>query len=256
MGNMGRTIKTELYKISKRKDSWLFLTILFIPMLYAIGLASNSSVITYSRNGTITALGFSAAMFQTSQSMFIFNVILVAITAKSMATEIENKSLLLYINRIGNRHTIYLGKEIALFVFAVLIELLLFLVSIMSYYFLLSGNTNISSGKLFDANVFSDILQIASVSLFWLITIYFTLALSTKMKTIACVGIYMILYIAMNLISYAGGIKYLSPLFYLNVFSVNDQIMSLYVILFLIYLASVGIVANFIGLRKLSRMDL
>ena len=86
-------------------------TILLVPILYSVGLAANSDVITYTGAGNITAIGFASAMFQMSQSMFIFNVIFAAIIGRSLASEIENKSIRLYINRVGVRKLIYFGKE-------------------------------------------------------------------------------------------------------------------------------------------------
>ena len=103
MNTLAIITKIELKKLFQRKDSWLMFTILLVPILYSVGLASNSDVITYTGAGNITAIGFASAMFQMSQSMFIFNVILSAIVGRSLASEIENKSIRLYVNRIGVR---------------------------------------------------------------------------------------------------------------------------------------------------------
>ena len=100
MNTLAIITKIELKKLFQRKDSWLMFTILLVPILYSVGLASNSDVITYTGAGNITAIGFASAMFQMSQSMFIFNVILSAIVGRSLASEIENKSIRLYVNRI------------------------------------------------------------------------------------------------------------------------------------------------------------
>ena len=94
--------KVELKKLLSRKDTWLMFTILLVPILYSVGLAFESNVITYTGSGSVTAIGFTSAMFQMSQSMFIFNVILSAIIGRSFASEIESKSLRLCINRIGD----------------------------------------------------------------------------------------------------------------------------------------------------------
>ena len=98
MNTFATITKIELKKLFQRKDSWLMFAILLVPILYSVGLASNSDVITYTGTGNITAIGFVSAMFQMSQSMFIFNVILSAIIGRSLASEIENKSIRLYIN--------------------------------------------------------------------------------------------------------------------------------------------------------------
>lgn len=100
MNTFATITKIELKKLFQRKDSWLMFTVLLVPILYSVGLAANSEVITYTGAGNITAIGFASAMFQMSQSMFIFNVILSAIIGRSLASEIENKSIRLYINRI------------------------------------------------------------------------------------------------------------------------------------------------------------
>ena len=32
----------ELYKLYKRKDTWIFLTVILVPILYSVGIASGS----------------------------------------------------------------------------------------------------------------------------------------------------------------------------------------------------------------------
>ena len=153
MNTLAIITKIELKKLFQRKDSWLMFTILLVPILYSVGLASNSDVITYTGAGNITALGFASAMFQMSQSMFIFNVILSAIVGRSLASEIENKSIRLYINRIGIRKLIYGGKELALLIFSVFIDFLFILTSIVFYYAVLVRNPKVASGIFYDSNI-------------------------------------------------------------------------------------------------------
>lgn len=93
MNTFATITKIELKKLFQRKDSWLMFTVLLVPILYSVGLAANSEVITYTGTGNITAIGFASAMFQMSQSMFIFNVILSAIIGRSLASEIENSGI-------------------------------------------------------------------------------------------------------------------------------------------------------------------
>ena len=51
---------------------------------------------------------------------------------RSLASEIENKSIRLYINRVGVRKLIYLGKELSLLLFSIFIDILLVLTSIIN----------------------------------------------------------------------------------------------------------------------------
>lgn len=51
MNTLAIITKVELKKLFQRKDSWLMFTILLVPILYSVGLASNSDVITYTGAG-------------------------------------------------------------------------------------------------------------------------------------------------------------------------------------------------------------
>ena len=62
MNTLAIITKVELKKLFQRKDSWLMFAILLVPILYSVGLASNSDVITYTGTGNITAIGFVSAM--------------------------------------------------------------------------------------------------------------------------------------------------------------------------------------------------
>lgn len=256
MNTLATVTKMELKKCLYRKDSWLMFTILLVPILYSVGLASNSDVITYTGAGNITAIGFASAMFQMSQSMFIFNVILSAIIGRSLASEIENKSIRLYINRVGVRKLIYLGKELSLLLFSVFIDILLVLTSIIFYYAVLVHNPKVASGIFYDSNAGMEIAQIICNCIFGLITVFLVMLMATRLKTLVCVGAYMILYIIMNLMSYIGGIKYLSPLHYIVTVSSNSPQFTFSTVLFFLYAICVGILFTSIGIRKIEKMDL
>ena len=92
--------------------------------------------------------------------------------------------------------------------------------------------------------------------MFWLITIFLVMLMATRLKTLVCVGVYMILYIIMNLMSYIDGIKYLSPLHYIVVTSSNSSQIALSTMLFLLYSICAGILFTHIGIRKIEKMDL
>ena len=237
MNTLAIITKIELKKLFQRKDSWLMFTILLVPILYSVGLASNSDVITYTGAGNITAIGF-------------------AIVGRSLASEIENKSIRLYVNRIGVRKLIYGGKELALLIFSVFIDILLVITSIAFYYAVLIHNPKVASGIFYDSNVGMEIMQIVCNCIFWLTTIFLVMLMATKLKTLVCVGVYMILYIIMNLMSYIDGIKYLSPLHYIVAASSNSSQIMFSTILFSIYAICVGILFTHIGIRKIEKMDL
>ena len=173
-----------------------------------------------------------------------------------MASEIENKSIRLYINQIGIRKLIYGGKELALLIFSVFIDILLVLTSIVFYYAVLVHNPNVAIGIFYDSNVSMEVAQIICNCMFWLITIFLVMLMATRLKTLVCVGVYMILYIIMNLMSYIDGIKYLSPLHYIVVTSSNSSQIALSTMIFLLYSICAGILFTHIGIRKIEKMDL
>ncbi|HJB01654.1 MAG TPA: hypothetical protein H9780_10905 [Candidatus Mediterraneibacter merdavium] len=255
-GNMGLIVRTELYKICKRKDTWLFFAVLLVPALYAIGLSVGSDIITYSGDGNITAMNFAVTMFQMSQSMFIFGAILAIIAARTLGTEIEDKSLLLYLNRVGDRRRIYRGKLYALTVYNLVADILLMGSSFLFYYFVLIRRKDIAAGILWDANGVLEFVQICAVCLFWIMTILIMVMLSTKFKPVVCLGIYMIGYVIMNLLSYARVIGYVSPLFYLGKFTNADTLVIKEIIIYILYFVIISLGINYLGKRRMEKKDL
>lgn len=247
---------TELYKLCKRKDTWILLSVLLVPALYAIGIVSGSDIVSYSGTGNITAINFVSAMFQMSQSMFIFNVILAAIAARTLGTELEDKSFLLYLNRVGSRKQIYIGKMLSLIIYNFFVDVLLIFVSLLFYYLVLSGRTDIVSGIFADENAFLEIVQIGVICGFWILTTLFTMMLSVKYRMVVCLGIYMIGYVAMNLISYAAIIRYVSPLYYITRSTFANKVMITDIVKFILYFVLTSSVVSHLGQRKLEIKDL
>ena len=151
---------------------------------------------------------------------------------------------------------IYLGKELSLLLFSIFIDILLVLTSIIFYYAVLIHNPKVASGILYDSNAGMEIAQIICNCMFWLITIYLVMLIATKLKTLVCVGTYMILYIIMNLMSYMDGIKYLSPLHYIVAVSSNTLQFTFSTMIFSLYTICMGILFTHIGIRRIEKMDL
>lgn len=101
-----------------------------------------------------------------AQSMFIFNIILVAITSRTLGTEIEDKSLRIYLNKVGDRKKIYIEKVKALSVYAGVISVLLVVVGLFCYYFIMNDKTPIVNGALYDERISIEIIQIITIYLF------------------------------------------------------------------------------------------
>lgn len=248
--------RTELYKLYKRKDTWLFLTVILVPILYAVGIAGGSEIVSYSGNGNITAVNFMSAMFQIAQSMFIFNIILVAVTSRTLGTEIEDKSLRIYLNKVGDRKKIYIEKVKALIIYVGVISLLLIAVGLFCYYFILNGRTPIVNGALYDKRILIELIQIITICLFWIVTIFITMILSIKYRLVVCLGIYMIGYIGMNLLSYTKLFKYISPLYYINNFATMEKVVWNQLLIGMIYFFLIAFITTYYGIMMFKSKDI
>ena len=227
--------KTELYKLYKRKDTWIFLTVILVPILYSVGIASGSEIVSYSGNG---------------------NIILVAITSRTLGTEIEDKSLRIYLNKVGDRKKIYIEKVKALSVYAGVISVLLVVVGLFCYYFIMNDKTPIVNGALYDERISIEIIQIITIYLFWVITIFIIMMLSIKYRLVVCLGIYMIGYIGMNLLSYTKVFKYFSPLYYINTFTMMEKVVWTQVLIGAIYFSIIAVFTTYFGIREFRNKDI
>ena len=243
--------RTELYKLYKRKDTWIFLAVILVPILYSVGIASGSEIVSYSGNGNITAINFISAMFQMAQSMFIFNIILVAITSRTLGTEIEDKSLRIYLNKVGDRKKIYIEKVKALSMYAGVISVLLVVVGLFCYYFIMNGKTPIVNGALYDERISIEIIQIITIYLFWVLTIFITMMLSIKYRLVVCLG-----YIGMNLLSYTKVFKYFSPLYYINTFTMMEKVAWNQILIGVIYFSIIVVFTTYSGIRVFRNKDI
>lgn len=249
--------RMEVLKLLKRKDSWLLLTMIFVPFLYAFGLANNSKVVSYSGLGNVDAMNFVAMMFVMMHSMIIFNVILAANTSKSMATEIENKSLLLYLNRIGDRDSIYKGKAKAMNLYIFIMSASFIVISVLLYYGVLITRNDIVNGIFCNTDfLLIQIMQIASVILSLVITSRFVLLLSTYFKLVTTIVIYMVSCVLMDLLSYVKVFQYLSPVYYIERFQMDDKITYIEVLNLILYGIIVVLCLDFIGKRNFKKKDL
>lgn len=248
--------RTELYKLYKRKDTWIFLTVILVPILYGVGIASGSEIVSYSGNGNITAINFISAMFQMAQSMFIFNVILVAVTCRTLGAEIEDKSLRIYLNKVGDRKKIYINKLKALITYVGIISFLLAAVGLLCYYFVLNGKTQIVNGALYDKEILVELIQIITICLFWIITIVISMMISIKYRLVVSLGIYMIGYIVMNLLSYTVLFKYLSPLYYINIFTMMEKVVWKQVFIGIIHFFFIAFFTTYYGIRVFKNKDI
>lgn len=212
-----RSYRVELRKLFRRKDTWLLLSILLVPALYSIGSATNSSVITYAGHGNVDALQYADQILFSAHSMFIFYVMAAIVTSRSFASEIEDKSIILYIPRIHNRRALYMAKLAALFSITLAVLLLCVVATGSFYYLFLVRRPDIANGQMWKSSAFlNSIFSIISVFFLFLFTESAVAVLAMYFKSITSIIIFMILLVALNLVAAVPAAQLLSPWYYVS----------------------------------------
>lgn len=73
---MLKIIKFELSKQLKRKENLMLLFMFLIPLLYSIGVSTNSTIITYDSSEPVNGLSFASSMYTFVYMVFVFYLIL------------------------------------------------------------------------------------------------------------------------------------------------------------------------------------
>jgi ABC-type transport system involved in multi-copper enzyme maturation permease subunit len=251
----------EFKKLLHRKDMWIMLTMFGIPALYSIGVFLNSSAIVFNGQDKEYAMGFFLNMFFFVDSIFIYFFILSLIASRSLGGEIENKSILLYTQRINNRKKIYQAKVWSLIAIIGLICILFFVVTMLMFYiFAVQREDIISSQFIKKEEIVGLLLFFLSIVFIYIFTIQFSMMLSTFFKTNTAVIIFSIVFILYIFISKFPGVRYISLQYYTEELSKVDlsnisQVVAL-------FSANLGIaiiyafICNFIGIKRFERRDL
>ncbi len=252
-------VRIELYKIVKRKDFWLMLSMIFIPIMYAVGLASNSSSFTYEGDGKVSAFGYASEMMIFVYMCFIYFIILSVCVIRSLKGEIENKSLLLYAQRVNNRKKIYSAKWTAYVILLFLIFAIFLMVSVAFYEIFLSGRGDIASGRLLQEGEAQRIVcSIASVLLCFIFTVSVALALGAYLKSFQAMGVYIFFWLGLMYIKEFTLVKYLAPIHYVEMIidpekNANITAQLLYLAVFVTIVSVTGYA---LGCRKFVRSDI
>lgn len=205
----------ELYKILKRKDFWILNTMIIIPIFYAIGVATHSSIVTYEGTEKSYGLKYFVDMYSFIYMIFIYFFLLSMSVIRSLRGELENKSIRLYSQRINSRKKIYLSKNLAMVAAFSLVTLFVAMVSILVYYTLVMQRTDISEASFIHGDELGYLFaNFFSVYLFFLWSIFYSFMLSTYLKSGTALGIYALTVVAGMYIKEFPYVKFLSPAYY------------------------------------------
>lgn len=257
MSNFLTAYKIELIKLAKRKDMLLLLLMPVMSLFYSIGYASGVEEITYTGEMTLDAFSFIGTMIQMVHAVFIFYIFFGFIVARSLSSEIEDKSMLFYLPRLKSRGAIYYAKGVAL-VTVILISLVFFIaVSLWSYYGFLITRADVANGLLFQADkIFFNIAAILCFIYILVFSICLLLALSTRLKLFIALSVYILIIIVFVYVSQFEAVQYLSPLYYIRAVFDDGADSPKLLLLSTLWCAISGAVLTVIGRYNFCKKDL
>lgn len=252
-------VRIELTKIVKRKDFLLMISMIFIPIMYSIGLAMNSKSFTYVGKQKVYGLSFASEMYTFVYMCFIYFVILSVCVVRSLKGEIENKSIQLYAQRVNNRKRLYLAKNIAYVALVVGNAFAFIIISIACFYLFLIRRTDIAVSHLFKrGEILYCFVNITAILLCFVFTVNISLFLSAYRKSFEAMGIFVFIWLAFMYLKEFSYIQYFVPIYYVEKI-VNSDIRkcdwkSLLILLILVFVYSV--ISIVLGWKKFEKSDL
>ena len=251
----------ELRKLVYRKDMWIMLTMLAIPALYSVGIFFNSSVIVFTGADKEYGMSFIVNMFNFVNAVYIYYFILSLVSVRSLGGEIENKSILLYTQRINNRPKMYFAKIYSLITAFFIICIAFLVVTLVMYYTFAIQREDLVTKQFIKVEELAGLfLFFLCIVLIYIFTITFSVMLSVFFKTNTAVIIFSIVLIGSMFLSKFPVIQYLSITYYISKFAELDLTRTSEAVKLFIANASLVAVYSFIfsviGIRKFERRDL
>lgn len=214
--NIWTVYKIELEKLIKRKDFLALLALIAVNLYF--GITTLSSVYTGVSNQS--AIYWLCTQIFNSSTLLINAMIFAFIGSKTLATEVESGSILLYTIRIKDRKSIYIGKSLALLTFVTLSFIFICLFNIIIYYIMVTNNANVASNSFLGNNTMYIVITIIMIyfSSFILVS-QFALSLGSFLKSSQVIGITFIITLLCHNALKVPIIIYFNPWYYIKEFS-------------------------------------
>lgn len=252
-------VKIEFIKIVKRKDFLLMLSMIFIPIMYSIGLAMNSKSFTYVGEHKVSALTFASEMYTFVYMCFVYFVILSVCAVRSLKGEIENKSIQLYAQRVNNRKKLFFAKSVAYHILVIGSALIFVLVSLVCFYLFMIRRKDVA---VFDfcrqGEFIYCVVNMLSILLCFIFTINASMFFCAYRKSFEAMGIFIFMWLAFMYLKELSYIKYFIPIYYVEKI-VNSDVgscdwKSLIILFVLVSVYSVS--SMILGWKKFEKSDI
>lgn len=250
---MLKIIKFELSKQLKRRENLMVLFMFLLPLLYSIGISSNSAAITYNSSDPVTGLSFARSMYIFVYMVFIIHLILAINSSNILRGEMDNGSISMMISRINDRNKIYKAKFFSQIIYWLAITVLFVVFSIICFYLFIS-QLEISNGELIDQKFIGDIFIIIAVCSTFALAISMVQSISMYFKTYVSIGIFIVSWIILVYFKEFPVVRLISPIYYLeNLIDSGDFFDFLKSMILNAIMVSL---LNKIGKRKFQRSDM
>lgn len=208
-------LKLDLYKLLKKKTTYLLFLTLLIPLIFGVGMSvqisflvtdGGSSFDVVSDKG-ISALQFTANML--SQSTYIVYLVIIIITSMAVANEVESGQIRLYVTRICARPRMIVSKLLALSLLAAgyMVAYCFFTVGI---YFLFVSKSRYGNGTLFSGGENAALYLLVTYAGI-LVVISITILLGLFLKTFHCFAAAYLIWFIAKYLSFFDRLKMAAP---------------------------------------------
>lgn len=235
-------MRVELYKLIRKKTTYLLCLPLLIPLLYGIGLNSNLDLVLTQDGQSAEFISRGIGVFEFIYTMigtanFFFTFILVVVSSMLMAREIENKEIHLYVYRVGKRFKIVGAKFVSLQLIITIYYIGMILLSTIVYLLSSDIDTHGIMG-IFDADIQKYIVALGALYLETMVISSFCLMIGTKLKAFGTFSTVFILYIISMYFDNFVSLQKLFPEHFAKYIAINGKSgtdILLYILLFIFY---------------------
>lgn len=256
--------KIELYKLFKRKDWLALLALVGIGILFAAALLSDG----YKGTESQSALFWIVTQMYNSSVLMVTPIVFAFISSRTLASEIENGSILLYTSKYRSRGRLYMAKSCAVLTFSVLTFAAMASINLFTYYTIAVRNPVYASGRLLGENTALLVMLMTALyfSSFFLVS-QFALFLSAFFQPTPVIGISFAVILVLHNTFKVPFFQKLNPWYYVawigndtasTAQALNSNIpgMLAFLAAFLVLAFIYAILFNLIGIKKFEHMDL
>lgn len=201
-------VRSELFKLIKKKMYILPILIAFLPLVLAIIIYINPKDLHIS--GEFSSISFGLSMWQFLWAVFLPQLVVIYLTSESNKKEEENRQIIYEITKVKDNWKIIISKLIAQLVLILLFAVLFLLISYISYVLLITKTSMaVSTIDSLDTKIMIQkfILSIIAMAMIACITYLF----NTYFKSIVTIILMFAAHTLVNMLTGLLKVWYLLP---------------------------------------------